>query len=82
MQRLRTLVSKNPWRVVEWRSTVLFSSWVNTSSAAVRRNYEAWSRRAVDSTLSTLRRYRIDNVSIGTGEDYVKELIAFFKNRA
>jgi uncharacterized protein (DUF58 family) len=58
------------------------SSWVNTSSAAVRRNYEAWSRRAVDSTLSTLRRYRIDNVSIATGEDYVKGLISFFKNRA
>ena len=57
-------------------------SWVNTASAAVRRNYEAWSREAVDNTLSTLRRYRIDNVSIATGEDYVKGLISFFKNRA
>ena len=56
--------------------------WVNTSSAKVRRNYEEWNREASDNTRALLRRYRIDNVSIGTGEDYVKELIAFFKNRA
>ena len=58
------------------------SSWVNTASAAVRRNYEEWSRDAVENTHSTLRRYRIDTVSIATGEDYVKGLISFFKNRA
>ena len=57
-------------------------SWINTSSATVRRNYEDWSRRAAENTLATLRRYRIDTVSIGTGEDYVKGLISFFKNRA
>ena len=57
-------------------------SWINTSSATVRRNYEDWSRRAVENTLATLRRYRIDTVSIGTGDDYVKGLITFFKNRA
>ena len=56
--------------------------WVNTSSSKVRRNYEEWNREASDNTRALLRRYRIDNVSIGTGEDYVKELIAFFKNRA
>ena len=58
------------------------SSWVNTASSAVRRNYEEWSRDAVEHTRSTLRRYRIDTVSIATGEDYVKGLISFFKNRA
>jgi len=58
------------------------SHWVNTASAAVRRNYENWSREAVDNTRSTLRRYHIDTVSIATGEDYVKGLISFFKNRA
>ena len=56
--------------------------WINTSAATVRRNYETWSREAFDNTLATLRRYRIDTVSIGTGEDYVKKMIAFFKNRA
>jgi uncharacterized protein (DUF58 family) len=58
------------------------SSWVNTASAAVRRNYADWSREAADNALSTLRRYRIDTVSIATGDDYVKGLISFFKNRA
>ena len=56
--------------------------WINTSSAAVRRNYEAWSRKASEHTLAVLRRYRIDNVRIATDGNYVKELIAFFKNRA
>ena len=56
--------------------------WINTSAATVRRNYETWSREAFDNTLATLQRYRIDTVSIGTGEDYVKKMIAFFKNRA
>lgn len=56
--------------------------WINTSSAAVRRNYEQWNKAAEDSTRSLLLRFRIDAVQIGTGEDYVKSLIAFFKNRA
>ncbi len=58
------------------------SSWVNTASAAVRRNYADWSREAAENALSALRRYRIDLVSIATGDDYVKGLISFFKNRA
>lgn len=56
--------------------------WVNTASATVRRNYEVWNQEAFDNTLATLRRYRIDTVTIGTGDDYVKKMIAFFKNRA
>ena len=56
--------------------------WINTSAASVRRNYETWSREAFDNTQTTLRRYRVDTVSIGTGDDYVKKMIAFFKNRA
>ena len=58
------------------------SSWVDTASAAVRQNYAAWSREASENALSTLRRYRIDTVSIATGDAYVKGLISFFKNRA
>ena len=56
--------------------------WINTASATVRRNYEDWNREAAENMTATLRRYRIDTVSIGTGDDYVKQLIAFFKNRA
>ena len=58
------------------------SRWINTSSPSVRRSYEDWNRKAFENTLATLRRYRIDNVRIATDENYVKQLIAFFKNRA
>ena len=58
------------------------TSWVNTGSATVRRNYEKWNREAADNTLAMLRKYRIDQVSIPTDGDYVKQLITFFKNRA
>ena len=56
--------------------------WVNTSSATVRRNYEDWNRKAAENTLAILRRYHVDNVQIATDDNYVKQLIAFFKNRA
>ena len=56
--------------------------WINTSSATVRRNYEAWNREAADNMNAVLRRCRIDTVTIATGEDYVRQLITFFKNRA
>ena len=56
--------------------------WVNTGNAAIRREYEHWNREAGENTRSLLRRYRIDTVSIATGDDYVKQLISFFKNRA
>ena len=58
------------------------SRWINTSSPSVRRSYEDWNRKAFENSLATLRRYRIDNVRIATDENYVKQLIAFFKNRA
>ena len=50
--------------------------WVNTGSRNVRRSYEEWNREAAENTRSLLRRYRIDTVSIGTGDDYVKQLIS------
>ncbi len=58
------------------------SNWVDTSSVSVRRNYESWNSNALNKTTQLLRRYKVDTVSIATGQDYVKELIAFFKNRA
>jgi Uncharacterized conserved protein (some members contain a von Willebrand factor type A (vWA) domain) len=56
--------------------------WVDTSSASVRRSFAKWSRDAQESTLQMLRKYRVDTVSVATNQDYVKELIAFFKNRS
>lgn len=56
--------------------------WVDTSNRSVRLNFGKWNMRAVESTVQMLRKYRVDNVSISTEQDYVKELISFFKNRA
>jgi len=56
--------------------------WVDTSSASVRRSYEQWGRKSAENTLQMLRKYRVDSVSIQTGDDYVKSLISFFKNRS
>ncbi|MDD2594937.1 MAG: DUF58 domain-containing protein [Bacteroidales bacterium] len=56
-------------------------SWVDTSSSYVRNSFAKWSIDAYNSTVQTLRKYRVDTVSISTQQDYVKELISFFKNR-
>jgi len=56
--------------------------WVDTSNPAVRREYALWNKKALDNTVQILHRYKIDNVSISTQQDYVKSLISFFKNRA
>ena len=56
-------------------------AWVDTSSCTVRDTYRRrWeeSSRAID---TTLRRSRVDSVSVATGEDYVKSLIKLFKKR-
>jgi len=56
--------------------------WVDTSSAKVRSDYRKWNEKALSRTVTMLRKYSIDNVSISTEQDYVKELISFFKSRA
>lgn len=58
------------------------SRWIDTSSASVRRRYREWGAKAMESAGAALRKYRIDNVSISTCDDYVKSLISFFKNKA
>lgn len=55
--------------------------WVDTSSRSVRNFYRDWTRKAYESTRTLLSRYKIDNVSIATDQDYVKGLMALFKNR-
>ena len=60
----------------------LRSFWVDTSSSKVRKDFRLWNEKALSRTVSLLRKYRIDSVSISTEQDYVKELISFFKSRA
>jgi len=55
--------------------------WVDTSSGSVRRYFAEWNRDVQSSTQEILRRYRVDSVSIGTDQDYVKGLISLFKRR-
>jgi len=56
--------------------------WVDSSSPKVRRSFAQWNKDLYEDTIHLLRRYKVDNVSISTNQDYVKELISFFKNRA
>lgn len=62
-------------------SETLRDAWVNTSSRKMRRRYEEWFRTVSDASVSLFRKYKVDNVSIATDEDYVKGLMAFFHNR-
>lgn len=56
--------------------------YVDTSLRQVRERYSAWAGRAYQETLLTLRKYKVDTVSIRTDQDYVKSLVALFKTRA
>ncbi|MBO4417463.1 MAG: DUF58 domain-containing protein [Bacteroidales bacterium] len=57
------------------------TEWVDTSSRAMRKAYEKRSHQADEECRQLLNKYRIDNVSIATDQDYVQGLIGFFKNR-
>mgnify|MGYP003288749743 FL=1 len=57
------------------------SAWINTSSRKVRVAYENWFAAAQDKETKLLNKYKIDNVSIATDQDYVKALMALFNKR-
>jgi len=56
--------------------------WVDTSSKAMRSAYAEWNAEVREKTAQVLRRYRIDSVDIATDQDYVKQLISLFEQRA
>lgn len=55
--------------------------WVNTSNKSVRDHFNKWNMIVNASIQQTLRRYKVDSVSISTNEDFVKGLVALFKKR-
>lgn len=55
--------------------------WVDTSSKSVRDFYSDWDRKVYKNAITTLRKYKVESVSIRTDEDYVKGLIMLFKNK-
>jgi len=54
---------------------------VDSGSAAVRRRYEALARERADKLTSSLRSMGIDQIPVVTGEDYVSDLVKFFRVR-
>jgi uncharacterized protein (DUF58 family) len=55
--------------------------WIDTSSASVRKAYDRlWYERRQAIT-ETLNKCGVDMASVATDEDYVKALLALFRNR-
>ena len=56
--------------------------WVNTSSKKVRQAFDRWWYQRQQDMVENMRRSRVDFVSVATDENYVKSLMALFKNRS
>ena len=56
--------------------------WINTSSKKVRQTYERWWYERQQTMVETLRKSRVDFVSVTTDEDYVIPLMGLFKKHA
>ena len=56
-------------------------SWIDTSSARIRKEYADNWRRHEEATKTAFRSCGVDMASISTGEDYIKPLISLFKHR-
>lgn len=54
---------------------------VNTSSAAVRKNYEIYYKDRVKYFRDTFHRSQAGTISLQVGENYVKKLLGYFKRR-
>lgn len=54
---------------------------VDSSNAAVRRSYEALTRARSDTLAASLRSMGVDQIPVVTGEDYVLDLLKFFRVR-
>ena len=56
-------------------------AWVDTSSRKMRLAYEEWFRNMEQTASRMFMKYNVDRVSIALDEDYVRGLMALFKNR-
>ena len=55
--------------------------WIDTDSKQVRARYNDWYRENMDYFNDSFRQSGADTLSVETTEDYVKELLRFFKRR-
>ena len=56
------------------------TAWVNTSDRKMRLAYENWFRNMEQTSSRLFLKYNVDKVAISLGDDYVKGLMALFKN--
>lgn len=57
------------------------AAWVDTSDRKMRRAYAEWFANVGQASSRLFMKYNVDKVSIALDEDYVKGLMALFKNR-
>lgn len=57
------------------------TAWVNTSSRRMREAYSSWFSSFERQEQALFNKYKVDSVKIGTGDDYVKGLMGFFRRR-
>ncbi len=57
------------------------AAWVNTSDRKMRLAYEEWFRNVEQTSSRLFMKYNVDKVCIALNDDYVKGLLALFKNR-
>lgn len=62
-------------------SETLKDAWIDTSSKRVRQAYMRWFSDMSESASRLFLKYKVDNVSIATDEDYVRGLMTFFHKR-
>lgn len=55
--------------------------WINTSSLSVRNRYREWNNAVREEAERLFRRTKVESVSVSTSDDYVKNLISFFKRK-
>ena len=55
--------------------------WIDTSSKRVRNEYGRWWYERQQSMSDTLKRCRVNSVSVATDEDYVTALMGLFRKR-
>ena len=58
-----------------------YTRWIDTSSAKVRNAYGKWWYERQQSMSEVLKKSRVNFTGVATDEDYVKALMALFKNR-
>ena len=77
--RERTLPDVGLVRVCDAESGA--QRWINTSSASVRKSYSQWNEKVPAEAEKLFRKTKVESVSISTSDDYVKNLISFFKRK-